>query len=458
MNLAPAKRNLLVALLVVSSAAARVVAQDTVPTTAAAKESGEFVSRPGIPALLLIAPRDSTPLDEKIRASQLRLKGTALLGPELERLGWLFVAKARASSDPGFYTLAGAAADVLEQDFHLSNEAWLLRGNVLQSRHRFGEAEELGRRLVAARGAGSDYALLGDALYDQGRIVEAADAYQQMVDLKPGLDSYSRAANIRWIKGDLTGAVELQTLAVRAGGAGDPGAVAWSLVRLGQLVWQQGNAAGAATLAARALELVPEFQPALLLQGRLLLAAGRASEALTPLARAAAILPLPEPRWVYAEALRATGAEKEAAAVEQMLVADGVAEDPRTVALFLATHRSDPEIALRLAEAELKNRADIVTHAAVALALANGGRLDEALVHARAALREGTADARLLLYAGRIAALTHQPDAAVLLHGAGQLGHLLLPSEQRLLDDSLALFRSSVGSVGTTENPPKKTS
>src|SRR5258708_17998601 len=122
---------------------------------------------------------------------------------------------------------------------------------------------------------------------------EAAEACQQVVDLKPSLDSYSRAANIRWIKGDLAGAIELQTLAVRSGGPGDPGALAWSLVRLGQLVWQQGNAAEAGVLASRALELLPEFEPALLLQGRLLLASGHAVDALVPLRRAGAILPLP---------------------------------------------------------------------------------------------------------------------------------------------------------------------
>ena len=149
--------------------------------------------------------------------------------------------------------------------------------------------------------------MLGDALYDRGQIAEAAAAYQQMVDLKPSLDSYTRAANIRWIKGDLAGAIELQTLAVRSGGPGDAGALAWSLVRLGQFVWQNGDAVHADAFAARALALVPEFQPALLLQGRILLSEGKAVEALGPLARSAAILPLPESHWVYAEALRAAG-------------------------------------------------------------------------------------------------------------------------------------------------------
>lgn len=406
-----------------------------------------------VPALLLIAPTDVSAIDAQIIASQRRLKAAASPGPELERLGWLYIAKARASSDPGFFTLAGIAADALEKNFGLAQEAWLLRGHVLQTRHRFAEAEELARRLVNARGTAADFALLGDALYDEGRIAEAARAYQEMVDLRPSLDSYARAANIRWIRGDLDGAVQLQTLAVRAGGPGDAGALAWSLCRLGQLVWQQGNGSEAVACVARALELVPDFEPALLLQGRMFLAGGQASESLVPLARAVAILPLPEPRWVYAEALRAVGRISEATEQEEKLVREGLAEDPRTVALFLAIRGQDFSLAVRLAHAELEVRTDIMTHAVNALALAGVGRFDEAREQRRAILVEGTVDARLLLYAGRVAALGHEPDAAELLQRANRLSAQLLPSEQRLLQESISLLPTGAGPKGNINQP-----
>lgn len=396
-----------------------------------------------IPALLMIPPRDSTSIDQQILKSQQKLKDTPTPGAELERLAWLYVAKARASSDPGFFTLAGIAADSLEQKFDLPQEAWLLRGHVLQTRHRFAEAEGIARKLVAVRASAADFALLGDALYDEGKISEAAEAYQHMVDLKPSLDSYARAANIRWIKGDLDGAIELQTLAVRSGGPGDAGALAWSLCRLGQLLWQKGDAASAGRCASRTLELVTDFEPALLLQGRLLLAAGQPAEALVPLARATEILPLPEPRWVYAEALRAAGREPEAAAMEERLVREGRAEDPRTVALFLATRGRDPTAAVQLATAELGVRADVMTHAASALALARDAKSDDALVQIHAALAEGTSDARLFLYAGHVSAVAHQSDAAGFLRRASEMSPLLLPSERRLLEDSLLLLPTS---------------
>lgn len=429
-------------------------------TAQAAPASGQTMAEPpAVPAVLLVEPREATPLDAQIRASQLRLKRTAQRAAELERLGWLFVAKARASSDPGFYTLAGIAADALERDYRQKNESRLLRGHVLQTQHRFAEAAELGRQLVTDRGAPADYALLGDALYDQGRIGDAASAYQRMVDLKPSLDSYTRAANIRWIKGDLAGAIELQSLAVRSGGPGDSGALAWTLVRLAQLVWQQGNSTDASALVLRALELVPDFQPASLLQGRLLLAAGKVNEALAPLERAARILPLPEPRWIYAEALREVGRVAEADTLEALLVAEGVAEDPRTVAQFLTTRGRDLPLAARLAAAELNNRRDVFTHGANAFVLAAMNRLPEASVHRHAALAEGTIDARLLLQVGRAAALQGERDAAELLAQADRLSHLLLPSERRLLAETLLLLPANAGAADLkNKNTNQKTS
>jgi tetratricopeptide (TPR) repeat protein len=412
-----------------------------------------------IPAILLVEPPEQTALDAQIRTSQARLKTSGQPGAELERLAWLWVAKARASSDPGYMTFAGLAAETLEKEFNLLPQAQLLRGHVLHSRHRFAEAEQLGRELVASRAAPADYALLGDALYDQGKTGEAAEAYQHMVDLKPSLDSYARAANIRWIKGDLAGAVELQTLAVRAGGRGDPGSLAWALVRLAQFTWQTGEASDAMTLASRALELVPDFQPALLLQGRLLLAADRPKKAIERLNRAVELLPLPEARWVLADALRATGRTTDAELQEDLLVQQGATEDPRTVAFFLATKGQDLPTAVRLAAAELSHRADVMTHSANSLALAMTGNVEQAMTHQRESLVEGTIDARLFLYAGRVAALAQAPGAKDLLEQASRLQPQLLPSERALLTDSLSLLQAgSRPSDNSIETTPHKTS
>ena len=40
---------------------------------------------------------------------------------------------------------------------------------------------------------------------EQGKLSDAVEAYQQMMNLKPDLRAYARAAHMRWLKGDLDG-------------------------------------------------------------------------------------------------------------------------------------------------------------------------------------------------------------------------------------------------------------
>src|SRR4029077_4652122 len=115
----------------------------------------------------------------------------------------------RESFDPGYYKLAEQCALCLESRQAHATEALLLRGHVLQNLHRFKEAEPLARELVARRGLSFDYGLLGDVLMEQGQLNEAVEAYQKMVDEKPDMQAYARIGHLRWLKGDLEGAVEV---------------------------------------------------------------------------------------------------------------------------------------------------------------------------------------------------------------------------------------------------------
>ena len=102
------------------------------------------------------------------------------------------------------------------------------------------------------------------------------------------------------------------------------------------------------------------------------------------------INPLPEFQWALADTLRAAGRADEAATVEAKLKQTGAQTDPRTFALFLATRGEQTELAVQLAQRELKDRADIFTHDALAWALGSAGRLGEAWPHMEKALAEGT--------------------------------------------------------------------
>jgi tetratricopeptide (TPR) repeat protein len=349
------------------------------------------------------------------------------------------VQKSRISYDQGFYKLAEQCAVCIESQHPASPDALLLRGHVLFSLHRFKEAETIARRLSETRSAPFDHGLLGDALMEQGRLREAIDAYQRMVDLKPGPQAYTRIAHIRWLKGDLEGALEMMRKAAAAMSPRDAESSAWAYTRLALYELQSGAARNAELACEAALHLQKDYPPALITRSRILLAQNRSNEAAQLMRKAAQINPLPEYKWFLAESLRAAGRNDEARVVEEELMQRGSAEDPRTLSLFLATRRERVDAAVALVEQEMKARADVFTFDALAWALAAQGRLNEAHEQMNRALAEGTQDARLFYHAGTILAKNGQPqEARVMLNRAAAIKQMLLPSEREELSSILA--------------------
>src|SRR5215467_2142511 len=218
--------------------------------------------------LVLTPQTGESRTDKEISQLQQRIRKGSNVELWLDRLGWAFVAKARESFDPGFYKLAEQCVRSIEKRNPRSQEAMLLRAHVLQNLHRFKEAETLARHLVQQRGLSFDYGLLGDALMEQGKLNAAVQAYQQMMNLKPDLRAYARAAHMRWLKGDLKGAIEAMQLAVSAASPSDAESAAWVNTRLAFYELQAGRVDEAEQRCALALSLQDDYPPTLLLQGR----------------------------------------------------------------------------------------------------------------------------------------------------------------------------------------------
>ncbi|MGI8956146.1 MAG: tetratricopeptide repeat protein [Chthoniobacterales bacterium] len=390
-------------------------------------------------------------VDRDIAGFQSRIKSTPSQAPALlERLGWSFVAKARISSDPGYYKLAEQCADAIALQKPGSVEGELLRGHIYHALHRFKDAEAVARKLVAQRTFTFDYALLGDALMEQGRLDEAVDAYQKMVDLKPCLQTYSRVAHMRWLKGDLPGAIQAIRFAVSGGSILEPEPVAWAYTKLASYELQAGHYDLALKATTLAIQYVPDYAAAQLVHGRILLAQDKATEAVDVLRPAAEKSPLPEYLWILADALRASGKSAEAVTLEKKLQATGTANDPRTFALFLASRGEKLDLALRLAKEELTNRQDIFTRDALAWAELAHGDIGAAEADMQRALAEGTKDGRLFYHAGVIAVAAGKTAAAhTFLTQAKDLERTLMPSERSALEHNLALLPRSPTQVSS---------
>jgi tetratricopeptide (TPR) repeat protein len=400
--------------------------------------------------LVLTPQTGDSRTDKEISRLQQQIRSGRNLQLSLEQLGWACVTKARESFDPGFYKLAEQCALCIEKRNPQSQEAMLLRAHVLQNLHRFKESESLARILVEQRGLSFDYGLLGDALMEQGKLSDAVEAYQQMMNLKPDLRAYARAAHMRWLKGDLEGAIEAMQLAVSGSSPQDAESAAWVNTRLAFYEFQAGRVSEAEQRCALALSLRSDYAPTLLLKGKMLLAENQFGEAVDALQNAVKLNPLPEYQWTLAEALRAAGREKEASAVETQLRRHGATSDPRTLALYLATRHESPEAALRLARAELASRSDIFTRDALAWSLAAAGKLTEAHSEMQRAMAEGTQDARLFFHAGIIASQAgHSADGERWLRKASELSHLLLPSER----NELQTAERGAGKASVASNP-----
>ncbi|MCB9871549.1 MAG: tetratricopeptide repeat protein [Planctomycetes bacterium] len=430
--------------LLAGCAEERALGGTVVPVAIAGVATQSVVPRLDHAAIALTPHRGDTPLDGRIRAEQQEVgKHTGRLrAAHLERLGVLFLEKARKSFDPGFYKLAEECALAVEQDQPAHSGALLLRGHVRHSLHDFRGAERIARQLLPQRTDHLVFGLLGDTLLDQGRLAEARDAYQKMLDRKPCLESYTRAARIRFLRGDPNDARRLLRMARAAGSVRNPEPLAWTHTRLAELEFFAGNKDEALAGCRAALGLIADYAPALLVQGRVYLHGRQLDAAIEVLRRAATCNPLPEYRWALIEALELAGRSAEAAVVQTALLHTGDRDDPRTFALYLLNRRRDPARALRLAEAELLRRQDVFTHGLHAFALLANKRVTEAAQAMAKAVAHGTRDARLCYQQGCIAAAAGDPSAArEAFRRATELQHMLLPSEALDLQHRIRALR-----------------
>ena len=134
-------------------------------------------------------------------------------------LGDAYLARARETGDPGFYTRADRAFDAALRRKPGDLGALIGAGTLAGLRHDFREQLRLGRAALAqVPELARPLPVVADAEIELGRYADAARDIQRLVDTKPGLAAYARASYYRELSGDLPGAIAAMKLAVAAGG------------------------------------------------------------------------------------------------------------------------------------------------------------------------------------------------------------------------------------------------
>ena len=287
---------------------------------------------------------------------------------------------------------------------------------------------------MAERGYWFDHALLGDVLLETGDLPGAVTAYEAMVSQRPGPQSFIRIAQIRWLSGDVSGAIAAARHALNAA-SGPKEHVAWIQTKLAELLFHDGQLVAALKGSTSALKILPGYPQTLALQGRILLAQNQPEAAAKVLRQALERVSLPETQWLLIEALSLSNAESHAQEIKDLhehLLAN--TEDLRSVSLYLAGQGRASDRALILAREEFEKRQDAQTLDMLAWALFAAGDLEQADHYSQRALKHGLSHGRIYLHAALIKRdLGDFATAQELIGQANQQDHQLLPSEQLLL-------------------------
>lgn len=391
-------------------------------------------------------------VDQEIARWIQRTTATAQEPVAWTSLGDAFMQKARETADPTYYRRAEAAYQkALGVDPRhvgaLVGMAW-----VQGALHEFEQTVEWAMKALAVEVTYQPaYGLLGDAAVEMGDYDLAFQHYQKMLDLRPDISSYSRAAQLLWVTGNQRKAVWMMEKAVNAG-ASYAEHTAWARCQLALMLWSQGALLPAEQMLEAALKATPGNHHVLAAMARVKTGRKNYPAAIEYYRQAIAIVPQFETVValgdLYAVAGQKDDAEKQYALVEtinRLNRASGVRTDLQ-MAKFYADHDRDLAQAVRQAEAAAGTRKTVYAFDTLAWSYYKAGRYEEARNTIRKALARRTADAEIRFHAGMIyARLGERVTAKQFLHEALSLNPHFHPAHAATAAATLAQLGGQPG-------------
>ena len=195
-------------------------------------------------------------------------------------LGYVYTQQARLTADPSFYGKAdGAFAQSLKIRPAGNASALTGQASLAGARHNFGRALTLTQAADQVdKYSAANLGVMTDALSELGRYPEAMKTLQRMVDLKPGVPSYTRVSYSYELRGDLEGAKFALTSALDV--AQTPADAGFTLRYLGELAFNAGDLPTAKRYFADGLRRDSTYVPLLAGQARVEAASGDTDAAL----------------------------------------------------------------------------------------------------------------------------------------------------------------------------------
>ena len=325
------------------------------------------------------------------------------------QIAMIYLAEARITGEHPYYY--PAVIKILDGILYLDPnnfEATTFKASVKMSQHQFAEAKVLAEKAQKINPANAYvYGVLVDANVELGNYEEAVKMSDKMQQLKPSLESYSRASYLREIYGDFKGSIEAMKLAVQAGLPGSE-PFCWSKNTLGQLYQTTGQMQAAEQQYNDILVVRPSYAFAERGQAQVLKDAKQYDKALEILDKAAKVMPEfsfhEEMADIYALQGNKEKAMKKYEEVVEMLDQDaksGHAVDLELCKLYTKTGQFDLALKHGLIEYKIRPKNIDVNHA-LAWVYFNQKDYKKAQEHVIVALKTGSQNPELLQEAAKI--------------------------------------------------------